>query len=109
MQLAGPIAEALERGATVIAASSRAARALHLGWAERQRNAGCAVWPTPPILDWQSWLRQLWSDHSFTHPEAPMLLSPLAELALWRRAQGADAAGVVSAEALAELASDAWN
>jgi ATP-dependent helicase/nuclease subunit B len=109
MPLAAPIADAVVRGATVVAASPRAARALALEYAESQRSAGREIWPSPPILDWDSWLRSLWRDYSFAHPDAPMLLSPLQEQVLWTRQQRDDAARVVSRSALAALAMEAWS
>lgn len=43
MPMATTIAESLHRGATVVAASPRAARALELQYAEDQRNHGRQV------------------------------------------------------------------
>lgn len=108
MFLATPIADSLRRGATVLAANSRAARALHVRYAQDQRNAGREVWPSPPIFEWDSWLRDLWRDYAFRHPEAPILLSPLQERVLWERVQRDDAARVLSPEAMATLAMQAW-
>ena len=108
MPLPPSIAESLERGATVVAASPRAARALQLAYAGEQRAAGRALWPTPPILDWDSWLRELYHEFAFTHPDAPVLLTPLQERALWIRMQLDDARRVVSPESIAALAMHAW-
>ena len=109
MPLAPSIAEALERGATVVAANPRAARSLQLAFAAAERSAGREVWPAPPILDWDSWLRELYSGYAFAHPDAPMLLSSLQERALWRRVQREDAARVVSPDSMASLAMEAWS
>ena len=109
MPLATTIADSLRRGATVVAASPRAARALQLQYAEDQRNLGRQVWPAPLIVDWDSWLRELWRGHAFAHPDAPVLLSPLQERTVWTRVQSADAALVVSPESMAALAMDAWS
>jgi ATP-dependent helicase/nuclease subunit B len=109
MTLARPIADALRRGATVVAASPRAARALHLRFAEAQCAAGHTVWPTPSIYDWDSWLRSLWRDHAFSTGDAPVLLTPLQERTLWTRAQRGDAALVISPDLMAALAMDAWS
>ncbi len=109
MPLARPIADALQRGATVVAASPRAARALHLRFAEDQRVAGHTIWPTPSIRDWDSWLRDLWRDHAFATPDAPMLLTPLQERVLWTRIQRDDNAPVLSRDSMAGLAMEAWN
>ncbi|HEX3660198.1 MAG TPA: PD-(D/E)XK nuclease family protein [Acidobacteriaceae bacterium] len=109
MHLPGPIADALRRGATIVAASPRTTRALHLRFAESQRAAGIRVWPSPAIVDWDSWLRGLFRDYAFSVPNAPMLLSPLQEQALWTRVQREDAALVLAPEAMAALAAEAWS
>ncbi len=109
MTLARPIADALRRGATVVAASPRAARALHLRFAEVQSTAGQTVWPTPLIYDWDSWLRNLWRDHAFSTDDAPIFLTPLQERTLWTRAQRDDAALVISPDLMAALAMEAWS
>ena len=109
MPLARTIADALRRGATVVASSARTARALHLRFAEEQRAQGHTVWPTPAIVDWDSWLRGLWRDHAFATPDSPTLLTPLQERVLWKRAQREDAALVISPDSMATLAMDAWS
>jgi len=109
MHLPAPIADALRRGAAIVAASPRTARALQLRFAESQRASGVRVWASPLILDWDSWLRDLYRDYAFSAANAPVLLSPLQEEALWTRAQGEDAARVLAPEALAGLAAEAWS
>jgi ATP-dependent helicase/nuclease subunit B len=109
MSLAAAITGTLERGGTVVAASPRAARVLQLQYAAAQDSAGYEIWPSPPILDWDSWLRSLWRDHAFVHPEAPLLLSPLQERVLWTRQQRDDASRVVSPASMAALAMEAWS
>src|SRR5580693_2523105 len=109
MPLAPHLFDALQRGAILIAANPRAARALHLQFADGQRAAGHTVWPSPAIYDWDSWLRELSRAHAFRHPNAPMLLTPLQERTLWTRVQREDAALVLSADAMAALAMEAWS
>lgn len=109
MPLARPIADALRRGVTIIAASARAARALHLRFAEEQHAQGHTIWSTPLILDWDSWMRSLWRDHAFLTPDAPILLTALQERVLWKRAQREDAALVISPDSMAALAMEAWS
>ena len=100
---------ALERGAAVVTANARAARALRLAHAERQRAAGLQVWPTPAIFDWESWLTALWQQVSFQLPAAPLLLTRLQEHVLWKRVQHDDAGLVVSPDSMASLAAEAWS
>lgn len=109
MPLAHPIADALRRGATIVAANPRAARVLELRYADDQRAAGHTIWPSPPIRDWDSWLRDLWRDHAFATPNAPILLTPLQERTLWTRIQRNDDAPVLSPESMAALAMEAWS
>src|ERR1700739_1252178 len=101
------IESALGRGATIVTGSARAARRLHFDFARQQAAQGRQAWSTPAILDWQSWLHQLWQDWSFAHPGAPVLLSPLQERALWQTVQHSDAHLVVSPASLAALAQSA--
>ncbi len=109
MTLAPPIADALRRGAILVAANARAARALHLEYARDQRAAGHTVWPTPPIHEWHSWLRDLWRDYAFSAPEAPLLLTPLQEHALWKRSVREDGIPDPAADSFAALAAEAWS
>lgn len=102
------VLDSLRRGATVIAANARAARALQIRYAQEQRIAGHEAWPSPPIYDWDSWLRELWRDYAFRNPAAPMLLSSLQEQMVWTRMRPQDAAQVLSLAALADLAMEAW-
>jgi ATP-dependent helicase/nuclease subunit B len=108
MPLARTIADALRRGATIVAASARSARSLQVRFAEDQRALDRSVWPTPSILDWDVWLRNLWRDHAFAVTDAPALLTPLQERVLWRSAQRDDAHLVISPDSMAALAMDAW-
>ena len=109
MTLAPPIADALRRGAILVAANARAARALHLEYARHQRGAGHTVWPTPAIHEWHSWLRDLWGDHTFSAPDAPLLLTPLQEHALWTRCVQDDGIPDPAADSFATLAGEAWS
>ena len=108
MPLARPVADALRRGATIIAASPRAARTLRVRYAADQHAGGLSIWATPAIFDWDTWLRNLWRDYAFTDADAPMLLTPLQEQVLWKRAQRGDAGLVISPESMAALAMEAW-
>lgn len=107
MRLAPQIFDALQRGASIVAANARAARVLHLEFAAVQRAAGKTMWPTPAIVDWNSWLRDLWRDYAFSAPNAPLLLTPLQERALWTRCLDPEVAPM-NAPSFAALAADAW-
>lgn len=98
----------IDAGGLVVSANARAARALELRYAGAQQQRGRQVWATPKIYDWQGWLRTLWQSHSV--PGKPLFLSGLQEFALWRRVMDAEGPAqlVVSGDALAALAQQAY-
>ncbi len=49
------IAEALERGATVVTGNQRAARALRRGFDRRNRGLGLASWSPAAVMAWDAW------------------------------------------------------
>jgi ATP-dependent helicase/nuclease subunit B len=108
MQLPIEIENAFERGATILTANLRAARWLRREFALRQRDAGRRVWASPPIEDWDSWVLRLWQAHSMAQADAPLLLTSLQERSVWTRMQREDAKLLVSPEAMAALAEEAY-
>jgi ATP-dependent helicase/nuclease subunit B len=102
------VQNALADGAVVLAASARAARALRLAYSEQQRRSGREMWASPTLYDMEGWLNRLWTDFLFAAPEAPLLLTPAQEHALWKRVQHDDAQLVVSPDGLASLAQSAY-
>jgi ATP-dependent helicase/nuclease subunit B len=103
-RLSPELAAALHRGAQVVTATVRAARAHRRAFAEDQRSQGVAGWQAPAITDWATWLNTL---HQAI-PELPIFLSPLEEETLWKQVQQQDAQQVVSPQALAHLAQTAY-
>ena len=73
--------------------------------AEAQRAEGKRAWPTPLIHDWQSWQSILWRQYLQNALDAPLLLTPLQERAVWKKIASASAA---DSEAIAKLAARAW-
>ncbi len=116
------IADALGRGAQVLTASVRAARALGRAFAEDAQAEGLASWRAPAIGDWSGWLQQMYEaadsmdaalplgaePGGSTKAELPLLLIPLQEDLLWKRVQAAEAGLVVSPGRLAHLAQGAY-
>ena len=102
------LADALDRGAVVLTANQRAARSLEEAFAEDQRSLGIPAWPKPRILDWTSWVAELWEQHARLDPDTPLPLSTLQEHQLWKRVLGADRDRVVAPDRLAELAQQAY-
>ena len=58
------IDEWLKGGSLVVAASERAARALSVTYNRARRAEGLTAWPTANILDWQTFVRNAWSERS---------------------------------------------
>lgn len=106
------IAEEIERsfgsGATILTANARAARWLQREYGLRQREAGRRTWATPPIEDWETWLRRQWEERALAEKNAPLLLTNLQERGVWTRVQRDDAERVVSPASMAALAESAY-
>jgi ATP-dependent helicase/nuclease subunit B len=77
--------ELLDRGGVILTANARAARALHLRYAEHRQAEHAIAWPTPQILDLHSWLTEQWQSLLLTGTEDRLLLNDLQERALWQR------------------------
>ena len=75
----------LDRGGIILAANARAARALHLRYAEAKQAEQAVAWPTPRILDLHSWLVEQWQSLLLTGTENRVLLNELQEHGLWER------------------------
>ncbi len=110
MQLPPAIAAAIEAGDTVVASSARAARALRRLHAEAQRGRGIEAWPSPDILDWDSWLNRLWQKQLRSGGETRLLLSTLQEQQVWVRQVRPSIEGrrLISVLGVAELAQQAY-
>jgi ATP-dependent helicase/nuclease subunit B len=77
--------ELLDRGGLILTANARAARALHLRYAEDRQAEHAMAWPTPQILDLHSWLTEQWNALLLTGTEDRLLLNHVQEHALWQR------------------------
>ncbi|HEX5235976.1 MAG TPA: PD-(D/E)XK nuclease family protein [Silvibacterium sp.] len=108
MPVSDEIKEAFASGATILTANARAARWLRREYALEQRRAGRSAWASPPIEDWETWVRGRWEMSAVADPDAPLLLTSLQERSVWTRMQREDAGLVVSAESMAALAESAY-
>jgi hypothetical protein len=70
----------LQDGGLVIAASDRAARSYLGAYHGLRQKEGLTAWPTPRILDWKSFLRDLWGQRSGVDR---LLLNSIQEQSLW--------------------------
>jgi probable DNA repair protein len=104
------IAEALERGATVVTGNHRAARALRRGFDQRNRERGIASWAPAPVMAWNPWLAALWRELLIEGHVAQMLLNRTQEQAVWRAILEVDSelASLRTVDSLAEMAAEAW-
>ena len=75
---------AVAAGRTVLAPNTELAAALFDAVQRVHRDAGDAVWPTPQVLDFSSWLRAQHAQRQLADVIAPRLLSEVEERELWR-------------------------
>src|ERR1700679_1463812 len=104
------IAEALERGATVVTGNQRAARALRRGFDQRNRAHGLASWTPAAVIAWDTWMAALGGGLQIEGQVTQVLLNPTQEHAVWRRILSADSelASLRTVDSLAEMAAEAW-
>ncbi len=104
------ILQAMQQGAVLITANKRLARQWRQAFDQAQA-ASAQVWPAAAIFPWSAWLHHLWQQCTWLEENAPTLLNPLQEQAIW---QGIIAASSVKIESplalrpLAKLAAEAW-
>lgn len=108
-RLSAEIESAFRTGALILTANLRAARWLRREYALKMRSEGRRAWETPPIEDWDSWVRHLWQDASLLANDAPLVLTALQEQQVWLRMQREDAGLLVSPEGMAQLATGAYD
>ncbi len=70
----------LRDGGIVVASSDRAARALQSGFHRRRRAEGLKVWPSPQIIDWNSFVLNAWENRTL---DARLVLNAAQEKAIW--------------------------
>lgn len=104
------IAEALERGATVVTGNQRAARTVRRDWDRRNHELGLASWPPAAAMAWESWTIALWRGLAIEGHAEQMLLNRAQERAVWRTVLEADEelASLRGVDSLAEMAAEAW-
>ncbi len=110
--------QALAHGATILAATERAARDLSARFDQAQVALGRAAWQPAHVYSWNTWLQSQWSALITAGVEHRLLLNPAQEHTLWREILSAStdpvppgslASSLDSAlDSLAELAQTAW-
>jgi ATP-dependent helicase/nuclease subunit B len=101
----------LNRGGIILTANARAARALHVRYAESRQAEHAIAWPTPQILDLHSWLTEQWQALLLTGTEDRVLLNDLQQHALWERliAPAIENFSLIEPARLATLAQEAYS
>ena len=99
----------LGQGGRVVTSSDRAARAFQAAFHRRRRAEGLTAWPTPNILDWNTFVRTAWEAR---HSDDRLLLNSAQEEALWadiiRDHQHLSTVLPASVHRLASMAMDAY-
>lgn len=105
------IAQALDRGATVVTGNQRAARTLRIAFDRRNRALGLHSWQPPAVMAWDTWITRLWRALLLNGQTSKLLLNRSQEHAVWRRILTADAElhSLQTPDALAEMAAEAWS
>ena len=102
--------EYVNRGHTVVCASSRLARRLKHRYAQIQIRLGRRAWATPDILPWSSWMRRSWDDMGYRKEGNQILLSAEQQLYIWQRLIQASHGGqLLQLPATARQALKAWD
>lgn len=108
MPVSQQIKQAFSAGTTIVTSNVRAARWLRLEYAQEQRAAGRRAWPTPPILDWDTWLVGIWQRIALDKADLPLLLTSPQQRRVWTRMLKADSEQLVSASGMAAMAESAY-
>lgn len=110
------ILDALNRGATVVTAGERLARAVQWVYAESQQAAGQLAWERPKVLPWPAYLAKLWAACEIVTPAGaapsafPRVLSAIQAETVWEsviRRSGA-AFSLLQPRLAARAAQEAW-
>jgi probable DNA repair protein len=105
------IAQALERGATIVTGNQRAARTLRVTFDRYQRALGLDSWHPPMVMAWDAWTADLWHAMLIGGHTSKLLLNRTQEHAVWQKILEADAElrSLRTLDSLAEMAAQAWN
>ncbi len=110
MGLPVEIAEALERGATVVTGNQRAARGLRQAVDRRNRALGLASWRPAAVMAWDTWAAGLWRGLVVEGQVSEIVLNRTQEHAVWKLLLESEEelATLRSVESLAEMTMEAW-
>ena len=104
------IAQALERGATIVTGNQRAARSLRIAFDRRNRALHREIWKPASVLAWDAWMANLWHSLLLKGYASKMLLNRTQEYAIWHEILSSDPdLRSLRIDSLAEMSSDAWH
>jgi len=105
------IAQALDRGATVVTGNQRAARTLRVGFDRHHRALELDSWQPPAVIAWDAWTASLWHAMVIGGHATKLLLNRTQEHAVWQKILEADAElrSLRTVASLAEMAMQAWS
>lgn len=105
------IAVALDRGATLLTPTQRAARAIRHTYDLQQQASGLRLWTPANVLPLETWLAAEWHRRLLEGCDSRILLNRTQEHSLWREIiqTDADTPRLRSPDALADLAARAWS
>ncbi|HUY81235.1 MAG TPA: PD-(D/E)XK nuclease family protein [Acidobacteriaceae bacterium] len=109
MPVSQQVKQAFSAGTMVLTSTVRTARWLRREYALEQRAAGRRAWVTPPIEDWDTWLREQWHAIAVGRADVPLLLTSLQERRVWTRMLKADSEQLVSTAGMAAFAESAYS
>src|SRR5215475_2549076 len=111
VELPSSIADALDRGITILTANQRASRTLSYAVDRRNLQLGLKTWQPPKVMAWDTWTANLWRNLIVEGVTAELLLNRSQEHSVWRSIIASDPSvrTLRSPDSLAELAADAWH
>ena len=71
-------------GSTILAPNSELAAAVFAAIERAHRDKGEAVWPTPKVFDFATWLREQYAYRQLANADSPRCLTEVEERELWR-------------------------
>ncbi len=103
------VLQAAERGATILTANSRSARAILRAYDKRQHERGLAAWRTSDVLSWGGFLLRLWNEALYSGLTGGLVvLNSAQERRLWESVVEADGRQLLNPAATATNAQAAW-
>lgn len=104
------IAEALQRGATVLTDNQRAARALRRAFDQAMRSEGRDLWAPASVIALDTWMSNLWHTLLCHGAESRMLLNRTQEHSIWHAILLGDQEipGLRSIDSLCDSTARAW-